>query len=83
MEHHKRYGNYLLLAGKHNDDHVHLGRESLVTMTVIRIAVMTTVFMRRHANRLERLRLRKGLPSHIHTHTHMCAHISSWIWEYY
>lgn len=47
-EHHRRYGNYLLLAQERDDNHVHLGRELLVTMMGIRIAMMTTVFARRH-----------------------------------
>lgn len=33
-----------------------------MTMMVIRIAMMTTVCMRRHENRLERLRLGEGVP---------------------
>lgn len=54
-----------------------------MTMMVIRIAMMTTVFMRRHTNRLERLRLREGVPSRAHTSTHMLTHIPGWIYEYY
>lgn len=41
-----------------------------MTMMVIRIAMMMTAFMRRHLNRLERLRLGEGVP----THTHKCVH---------
>lgn len=41
-----------------------------MTMIVIRIAMMTTVFMGRHTNRLERLSLREGVPSHTHTCSH-------------
>lgn len=33
-----------------------------MTMMVIRIAMMTTVCMRRHENRLEGLRLGEGVP---------------------
>lgn len=69
----RRHGTSLTLwelAEKHGDDDVHLQRELLVTMMVIRISMMTTTYMRRHRNRLVRLTLGEGVPLHTHTHTH-------------
>lgn len=56
-----------------DDDDVYLRRELLLTMMVIRIAMMTTVFMGRHTNKLERLRLREGLPSYARVHTYLAG----------
>lgn len=69
----QRYGNYLLFTGKHNDDDVYLRRELLMTMMVIRIAMMTAVFMGRHTNKLERLSLREGVPSYARVHTYLAG----------
>lgn len=59
------------LAEKHGNDDVHLQRELLVTMMVIRISMMTTVYMRRHRNRLVRLTLGEGVPLHTYAHTYL------------
>lgn len=61
--------NYFSLAETHDDDSVHLRRELIVTKAMIRIVMMTTVFIRRHTNRLGRLRLGEGVPSFTHTQT--------------
>lgn len=59
----------LLCADKRGDDGDRHRRELLVTMTAIRISMMT--LMRRHRNRLEGLRLGEGVPSRTHTHAHI------------
>lgn len=69
IKHYKRSGNYLLFTGKHGDDDVYLRRELLMMM--IRIAMMTTVFMGRHTNGLERLSQREGVPLHTRVYTYL------------
>lgn len=69
MENHKRYGNCSLLAGEHDDDGAHVNRKLPVTMMGIRIAMMTTVFARKHIA-VDYKGLEEGVPPR----THMCRH---------